>query len=161
MENKNVGFLILGVAIILIFITFLFNNALSESVRNSCFLQHGEVESCEMFDSVNYQKYFSLGIVGVLLVIGFVLIFTKPKEKIITRKVKEPRKKINLDSLEPRERKIVKILQEENGTIFQATLTEKLGVGKVGLTRLLDKLEAKQIIERKRRGMNNVVVLRN
>jgi uncharacterized membrane protein len=38
---------------------------------------------------------------------------------------------------------------------------EKLGVGKVGITRLLDKLEAKQLIERKRRGMNNVVVLRN
>jgi uncharacterized membrane protein len=37
---------------------------------------------------------------------------------------------------------------------------EKLGIGKVGITRLLDKLEAKQLIERKRRGMNNVVVLR-
>jgi len=32
--------------------------------------------------------------------------------------------------------------------------------GKVGLTRLLDKLEAKQIIERKRRGMNNIVMLK-
>ena len=37
---------------------------------------------------------------------------------------------------------------------------EKLSVGKVGLTRLLDKLEAKQIVERKRRGMNNFVVLK-
>ena len=69
-------------------------------------------------------------------------------------------KKINLDSLEPKEREVIKILQEENGTIFQATLMEKLNMGKVGITRLLDKLEAKQIIERKRRGMNNVVVLR-
>ena len=160
MENKHVGFLVLGIAIILIFITFLFNNALSESVRNSCLIQHGDVESCEMFDSVNYQKYFALGIVSLLIIIGGVLIFNKPKEKIITRKIKEPRKKINLDSLELREREIVKILQEENGTIFQATLMEKLNVGKVGITRLLDKLEAKQIIERKRRGMNNVVVLR-
>src|SRR3972149_489036 len=160
MENKHVGFLILGIAIILIFITFLFNNALGESVRNSCLIQHGDVESCEMYDSVNYQKYFALGIVGVLLVIGFVLIFTKPRERIITRKIKEPRKKINLDSLEPKEREVIKILQQENGTIFQATLMEKLNVGKVGITRLLDKLEAKQIIERKRRGMNNVVVLR-
>jgi len=38
---------------------------------------------------------------------------------------------------------------------------EKLGIGKVGITRLLDKLEAKQIIERKRRGMSNIVVLKN
>jgi len=35
-----------------------------------------------------------------------------------------------------------------------------LGIGKVGLTRLLDKLEAKQLIERKRRGMNNIVLLK-
>ena len=161
MENRHVGFLILGIAIILIFITFLFNNALGESVRNSCLIQHGDVESCEMYDSVNYQKYFALGIVGVLLVIGFVLIFTKPRERIITRKIKEPRKKINLDSLEQKEREVIKILQQENGTIFQATLMEKLNVGKVGITRLLDKLEAKQLIERKRRGMNNIVVLRD
>ena len=45
--------------------------------------------------------------------------------------------------------------------MFQATLKEKLDVGKVKLTRLLDKLEAKQLIERKRRGMNNLVVLRD
>jgi len=161
MENKNVGFLVLGIAIILIFLVFLFNNTLMESVRNSCFIQHGDIQSCEMYDSVNYQKYFALGIVGVLLVIGFVLIFTKPREKIITRKVKERRKKIDLVALEPREREIVKILENENGTIFQAELMEKLNMGKVGITRLLDKLEAKQIIERKRRGMNNVVVLRD
>ena len=37
---------------------------------------------------------------------------------------------------------------------------EKLDIGKVKTTRLLDKLEAKQLIERKRRGMNNIVVLR-
>ena len=161
MENKHVGFLVIGIAVILIFITFLFNNALMESVRNSCFIQHGDVQSCEMYDSVDSQKYFALGIVGVLLLIGFVLIFTKPKERIITRKVKEPKKKINLAALEPKEREIVKILENENGTIFQATLMERLGIGKVGITRLLDKLEAKQIIERKRRGMNNVVVFRN
>ncbi len=161
MENKNVGFLVLGIAIILIFLVFLFNNTLMESVRNSCYIQHGDIESCEMYDSVNYQKYFALGIVGVLLVIGFVLIFTKQREKIILKKIKEKRKKIDLAALEPKEREVVKILENENGTMFQAELMEKLGTGKVGITRLLDKLEAKQLIERKRRGMNNIVVLRN
>ena len=54
----------------------------------------------------------------------------------------------------------LKILQNENGTIFQADLMEKLETGKVGITRLLDKLEAKQLIERKRRGMTNIVILK-
>jgi uncharacterized membrane protein len=51
------------------------------------------------------------------------------------------------------------MLQKEKA-IFQRTLMEKLNIGKVETTRLLDKLEAKQLIERKRRGMNNVVVLK-
>ena len=161
MENKNVGYLVLGISIILILIIFLFNNAVTEAVRSSCLIQHGDVESCEMYDSVNYQKYLALGIVGILLVISFVLIFSKPREKIIVKKVKEPKKKLNLDGLDNKEREVIKILQNENGTIFQATLMEKLETGKVGITRLLDKLEAKQLIERKRRGMNNIVVLRD
>ena len=132
-----------------------------EAVRNSCYIQHGDVESCEMYDSVNYQKYLALGIVGILLVISFVLIFSKPKEKIVVKKVKEPKKKLNLEGLDNKEKQVIKILQKENGTIFQAELMEKIGVGKVGITRLLDKLEAKQLIERKRRGMNNIVVLRD
>jgi len=161
MENKHVGFLVLGIAIVLILIVFLFNNAVMEAVRNSCYIQHGDVESCEMYDSVNYQKYLALGIVGILLVISFVLIFSKPKEKIVVKKVKEPKKKLNLEGLDNKEKQVIKILQKENGTIFQAELMEKIGVGKVGVTRLLDKLEAKQLIERKRRGMNNIVVLRD
>ena len=132
-----------------------------EAVRSSCFIQHGDVTSCEMYDSVNYQKYLALGIVGILLVISFVLIFSKPKEKIVVKKFKEKKQKLNLSGLDNKEREVIKILEKENGTLFQADLMEKLGIGKVGITRLLDKLEAKQLIERKRRGMNNVVVLRD
>ncbi len=161
MENKNVGYLVLGISIILIFIIFLFNNALMEAVRSNCLIQHGNVDSCEMFDSVNYQKYFALGIVGILIIFSVILIFSKPKEKIIVKKFREKKKKLNLEGLDKKEKEVIKILQNENGTIFQATLMEKLSTGKVGITRLLDKLEAKQLIERKRRGMNNIVVLRD
>ena len=45
--------------------------------------------------------------------------------------------------------------------MFQSALMEKIDIGKVKMTRLLDKLEAKQFIERKRRGMNNIVVLKD
>ncbi|MBU2503806.1 MAG: hypothetical protein KJ879_02015, partial [Nanoarchaeota archaeon] len=134
-------------------------SALKEVVATSCGLDHGEF--CPMNQTVNQQTYLALGIVGLLIVIGIVLIFNKPKEKIIVKKVKEKKKALNLEGLDKKEKEAVKIVQAENGTIFQAELMEKLGIGKVGITRLLDKLEAKQIIERKRRGMNNVVVLKD
>ncbi len=159
MENKHVGFLVLGIAALLIFIIFLFQAALKDIIVASCGAAH--TTACPMSQSVNQQTYLSLGIVGILAVIGFVLIFTKPEERIVIKKVKEKKKKLDLKGLDKDEKKVVQLLKDENGTMFQATLKEGLDVGKVKLTRLLDKLEAKQLIERKRRGMNNIVVLKD
>jgi uncharacterized membrane protein len=159
MENKHVGMLVLGMAILLIIIVFLYQNALKEIVLVSCGAEHAT--SCPMNDTINQQTYLSLGIVGILVIIGFVLIFSKPKEKIVVRKVKEKKKKLDLKGLDRDEKKLVNLLLKENKAMFQSTLKEKLEIGKVKLTRLLDKLEAKQIIERKRRGMNNIVVLKD
>ena len=160
MENKHVGYILIGVAVLLIVIVLLFQNALKEVVASTCTAEEHST-SCPMNEGINQQTYLSLGIVGLLIIIGFVLIFSKPKEKIVIKKVAEKKKKIDFSKLDSREREVIKILEQENGTIFQATLMEKLNMGKVGITRLLDKLEAKQLIERKRRGMNNIVVLRD
>ena len=158
MENKQVGFIILGVAAILVLIIFLFQSSLKEIVVAECGLSHST--SCPMNRNINQQTYLSLSIVGILLIFGLVLIFSKQKEKIVVKTLKEKKKKIDLSKLDSKEKEVISLIEKENGTIFQADLMEKLGIGKVGITRLLDKLEAKQIIERKRRGMNNVVVLR-
>ncbi|MEK6912977.1 MAG: hypothetical protein AABX26_03420 [Nanoarchaeota archaeon] len=159
MENKHVGFIIIGIAVMLVLIVLLFQSALKDIVLASCGSPHAL--SCPMNQTIKQQTYLALGIVGILLVLGFVMIFNKPKEKIIIRNIKEKKKRLNLTGLDSKEKEVVNILEKENGTIFQADLMEKLGTGKVGITRLLDKLESKQIIERKRRGMNNVVVLKD
>lgn len=160
MENKHVGFLMLGISIALVVIIFLFRNALRVIVSASCTGEHGN--SCPMYTTINQQTYLALAIVTILAIVGLVLIFTKPKERVVIKKVKEKKqKKLNLEKLSSEERKVIKILQKENGAIFQKTIAEELGVGKVKITRLMDKLEAKQLIERKRRGMNNIIVLKN
>jgi 5-methylcytosine-specific restriction endonuclease McrBC regulatory subunit McrC len=164
MENKNVGYILLGIAVLLVIIIFLFQSALNEIMASTCALGGEEHSvSCPMSEGINQQTYLSLGIVGLLMIVGIVLIFSKPAERVIVKKVKvrEKRKKIDTSKLDKDERKVVNLLQEEHGGMFQATLKEKLDIGKVKLTRLLDKLEAKQLIERKRRGMNNIVVLKS
>ncbi len=160
MENKHVGFLILGIAAVLVVIIFLFQNALIQIINASCTMDN---PTCPMIKTTLQQTYLSLAIVCILVIIAVILIFTKPKEKIIikTKTVKEKPKKIDTSKLEKDEEKVVEILQKENGGMFQADMMEKLEIGKVGMTRLLDKLEAKQIVERKRRGMNNMVVLKD
>jgi uncharacterized membrane protein len=115
-----------------------------------------------MYRGVAVQTWISYAIVAIIIIIGIVIMFSKPKEKIIiqTRTIKEKKKKMDKSKLDNKEKRVIGILEKENGTMFQADLMEKLEIGKVGITRLLDKLEAKQLIERKRRGMNNIVVLR-
>ncbi|MBI2045780.1 hypothetical protein HYT23_06990 [Candidatus Pacearchaeota archaeon] len=157
MENKQVGWLILGISAVMIIVVLIFNMALKKIVDSAC----TEGPTCIMYDTIKTQTWISLSIVGIIVIIGLVIMFQKPREKIVVKTIKEKKKPLNLDGLDSDERKVVDILMENNNAIFQAELMEKLGTGKVKITRLLDKLEAKQIIERKRRGMNNIVVLRD
>ena len=157
MENRNVGLLIIGIAVIMAVIVLLFNSVLKETLGLTC--SHGP--SCGMYANLRVQTGISLSVVAIIFIIGLVIMFTKPKEKIIIKKVKEKKKKLNLEGLDSDERKVINLLKKENSSMFQADLIDMLDIGKVKMTRLLDKLEAKQLIIRKRRGMNNVVVLRN
>ncbi|MBS3065392.1 MAG: MarR family transcriptional regulator, partial [DPANN group archaeon] len=57
------------------------------------------------------------------------------------------------------EKQVLELIQDSR-TIFQADLIEKTGFGKAKITRILDRLEGRDFIERKRRGMTNVVVVK-
>lgn len=157
MENKHVGLLIIGIAVVMAILVLLFNSVLKDAIGLSC--THGS--TCEMYIGVNVQTWISLSIVGIVFILGLFIMFTKPKEKVIVKKVKEKKKKLDLSGLDKDEKKVIELLIKENGGMFQASLMEKLEIGKVKTTRLLDKLEAKQLIERKRRGMNNLVILKS
>lgn len=161
MENKGVGYVLIGVSVLMVIIIFMFQSTLTSFVDSSCTLAHGE-EFCPMYDTINKQTYLALGIVGILIVVGIALIFSKPQTKTIVKtKIIEKKKEINYDlsSLKPEEKQVFKLIQE-NKTIFQADLIEKTGFGKAKITRILDRLEGHNFIERKRRGMTNVVVLK-
>jgi uncharacterized membrane protein len=158
MKNKNVGFLIIGISIVVGLIIWIFNSGMTSIVNQTC--SHGP--SCTMYGTIKSQTYLSLAIAGIIFAIGLFFVFAKESEKIIlkTKKVIEKRKPLDLSGLDSEEKKVIKLLQEENNAVFQRTLMEKLEFGKVKMTRLLDKLESKGLIERKRRGMNNIVVLK-
>ncbi len=157
MDNRNVGFLIIGISIAVGFIILMFNLGLKKIVSQTC--THGPL--CPMYNTIAIQTWISLGIALIIFVIGIVIMFTKPKERVVVRKVKEKRKKLNLKNLDKDEKKVIELLLKEGKAMFQSDLMEKTGMGKVKTTRLLDKLEAKQLVERKRRGMNNIVVLKD
>ncbi len=161
MENKNVGWLVVGIAVLIIGIIFLFNTAMVNIVESTCTMDHLNGQ-CPAYNTIQEQTYLSLAIVGVLVIIGVVLILSKPNERIVIRKVKDKPlsiKALDESQLSKQEKDILRIVKD-NKAVFQADLIDKVGISKVSMSRILDRLENRGFIERKRRGMNNIVVLK-
>ncbi len=157
MENKKVGLIIIGISILIGIIILIFNLGLKDIISQSC--SHGP--ECEMYDTLRTQTWIGVFLLVIILGIGIFVMKSKPEERVIVKKIKEKRIKKDYSSLDKKEKEVVDLLVKEGNAMFQADVMEKIGIGKVGMTRLLDKLEAKQIIERKRRGMNNMIVLKD
>jgi len=69
------------------------------------------------------------------------------------------KKKKLISGLNEEEKKIVDLIQLKEGSIYQSDLIKESGMNKVKVSRILDRLEGKGLIDRKRRGMTNIVIL--
>jgi|TARA_B100000315_G_C14307052_1_gene464544 uncharacterized membrane protein len=150
MKNRQVGILLIGVSLLIGFIIFSFNKALKDIVSTSC--SHGS--ECAMWGTIELQTNVSIGLVLFIVVGGLYLFFSREKKEI-KKENKEILKKLNED-----EKFVLEKIKEAEGSIFQSTLVEQTEFNKVKITRILDRLEGLKIIERKRRGMTNVVILK-
>jgi len=163
MKNKNIGYLIIGIAVLILIIIIIFNQGLTTIVNETC--SHGP--SCTMYTTIKTQTYFSLAIAGIIFFIGLFFILTKENERIVIKQIKplktlEPKKfnKKSLKGLNPDEKIIVNLLLENKGNMFQSDIIKKTNLNKVKITRILDNLESQNLLERKRRGMTNIVILK-
>ena len=162
MKNRIVGYVIIGITLVIGLIIFSFNRALTKIVSTAC--SHGE--SCPMWGTLALQNNVSLGLMIFIGLIGLYLIFFGKEEVLISeakKSEKTDKEKYTrvIKELDEEERTIFEKLLEAEGTIFQSDLVEKTGLNKVKVTRILDKLEGRSLIERKRRGMTNIVILRH
>ena len=165
MKNKVAGYLIIGISILVGFVIWIFNRALADIVSESC--SHGP--SCPMWGTIDFQTNIGLGVMVFIILIGIYLIFFGKEEKIVTKIIKEQikDKKISKDNykdilnkLNNEEKSVFEKIIESEGSMFQSELVEKTDLTKVKVTRILDKLEGKHLIERRRRGMTNIVILK-
>ncbi len=63
-------------------------------------------------------------------------------------------------TLKDNELAVYEVILDEGGIILQKEIVEKTGFPKANVTRCLDALENKGILERKRKGMGNIVLLK-
>ena len=164
MKNKHVGFIIIGIAVVFFFVVMSYNNALQTIVDTTC--THGE--TCPMHITVKTQEVISYSLMGLLVSIGILIAYFVKDEKIVERKsIEQSRVKLSKDelnekieNLEDDEKNIMQIVLREDGSVYQSDLIKESKLSKVKMTRLLDRLEGKGLIERKRRGMTNVIILK-
>lgn len=167
MENRVVGFIIIGIATLIGVVILQFNLALKSIVKVAC--EHGP--ACPMWGTIKFQTNVSMVIMIFVAIVGVYLIFFGKDVKIITKIKKvaqqiEPKKitkenyKNIMNGLNKDEKIVLEKVIEAQGTIFQSELVGKTKLTKVKVTRILDKLEGMGHVERKRRGMTNVVILK-
>ena len=107
------------------------------------------------------------GIASIILISGLYLFFilknsssigARPLEKIHIEKEK---REVDTSSFTDDEKRVYELLGQSNGSMYQGDIVKETGLSKVKVTRILDKLEHDDnILERKRRGMTNLVVLK-
>jgi uncharacterized membrane protein len=115
--------------------------------------------TCPHAKNIPLQSYVGFSITFILAGIGIFMIFSaKRYQEELTEKEKRMRKIVA--TLKGDERKICEIIKDAGGAIFQSELVEKTGFSKVKVSRILDKLEGKGLVERRRRGMSNLVLLK-
>jgi uncharacterized membrane protein len=132
-----------------------FTIQLNQLTHSTCDALHPE--GCPHQNYVPDQTFIAGIVLVPLFGLGVYLIISKPTREVSVSKLNI--RKL-MEGLDEEEKKIIKVITDSNGMIFQSELMEKTGFSKVKVTRLLDKLEGKNLIERRRRGMTNAVVLK-
>lgn len=161
MKNKHVGLLILGITVIFSLVVISFNRALDSIVNTTC--SHGS--ACPMHATLMTQQIISFSLIGILALVSIFIIFFMKEEKTTIRiqdkqELSEEGKKKKLQDLDNEERPVMDIILRENGSVYQSDIVKETKLTKVKTTRILDKLEGKGLIERRRRGMSNIIILK-
>ena len=154
----------IGIFLIVLSIAFFFLiMSFTQDVQKLYAILHKDcplpADVCPYNTAIPGQSAFAFALDGLLGATGLFLVITGGKSEKISIQVSEKIKTI-IKNLEPDEQKIFSMVKD-NGAIFQSELVEKSSINKVKVTRILDKLEGRGLVERKRRGMTNVVMLKN
>jgi len=158
---KQLGWILIGIAIaFFLVLTFIVNEVLElQSLlahANGCTLPDN---LCPYKNNVPIPAVVGYIVDAMLAGIGAFLILNRKQSDAIRTESQERWKRL-VKTLAGEEKKVYEIVGDSGGFIFQNELVDKSGMNKVKVTRILDKLEARGMVERKRRGMANVVTLR-
>ncbi len=162
MKNRQLGYLIVGGGLIIGYIFYFFHTSIKEIVSVTC---DNQLQCDSLLTTINPNLIYFI-ILIVILTGLYMLLFGKEGYFKIQKKEEEsliPSKDYIaiMENLGEDENTILQKIIDTQGSIYQSDLVKWSGFSKVKITRVLDKLEGKNLIERKRRGMTNIVILKH
>ena len=125
-----------------------------------CELQCGmnTTESCPHRGGLPFISYVGFTSSILLILIGaYLLIFRKDSLTQVPSYKKNPK---ILNTLNKDEKLVFDMIIKSGGAMLQSEILDKTGFSKAKVSRVLDKLEAKALVERRRSGMSNLIILR-
>lgn len=166
-ENRIMLGIIVVLLLLIVAAVFFYNRTLNELAVGSCSVP---LEECPHQKLVDTQNAVIAVLIAAIAVVGgwvaYQVYWKKPEPQIVhihggkAASKASASTEVDKSKLDEDERKVFGILQEAKGSVFQSELIKQSGYSKVKVSRILDRLEHREIIERKRRGMSNLVVLR-
>lgn len=150
-NNKKLGVVLIVLSLVIggIFVYYILNLT-QKSQELGCFNN----QECFTVEKGLSISHIAIGIFSFILALGFYLLFFN-KERFIEQK------DYDLTKLNSEEKKVFSFIREnkEKG-IYQSSIVEKFNFPKSKVSRILDRLEQTGVVERKRRGMTNLIFLK-
>lgn len=153
MKRKQTGWALWIVTILLLLTVVGYTMEIREQAMDLCPIE-GE-EECPHTHYIPWQSLLGAFLVLILGGVNFIFTFQGKKEET-------PQRQRNLEevasTLQDEEKEIYEFVVSNQGAVLQSKIVKELDFNKVKVSRLLDKLEGKDLIERKRKGITNLVV---
>ncbi len=162
LTTKQLGIGVMAVSVMLMILGLLYISQTESFILgeakvgpNGECVHDGTICPYEQLNKLAVPKYIGAFFL-VLVFAGGMYLFLKrtPQEKSAAGAKKAAK------GLGAEEAKVFELVSQNNGMLFQNELVDKMQISKVKVTRLLDKLEAKGLVERRRRGMTNIIILK-
>lgn len=161
LNHKSIGSILIGLAIILLMMLLVVKintdkegAFLCELVEESPTLTMDECPAHE--SNTSWLLLISFGISFLVLGAGLYMTFFLPYKG----QQDKPLTEIDTSTLTQEENKIYNLIKLSQGSIYQSDIMKQTQLSKVKVSRVLDRMEGKSILERKRRGMTNIVILK-
>ncbi len=163
-SNKKLGLVLIILAVVLLIL--LVSVKFEDDKRDAYLCEavaadpHMSMDQCPVHTdrTASWVLFLSFGITFLILAGGVYLVFGGSMPPLPAQEMGLPAEA--LAKLDEEERRVYDLLLLHDGSLYQSDLIRETGMSKVRMTRLLDRMQGKKIVDRRRRGMTNIVVLR-